>query len=392
MSLMKHNDHDPGIDFCALAQPGVRNLRPYPPGKPISELERELGISNIIKLASNENPLGTSPRALTAARLALDEVALYPDANGYVLKQKLSQLHQLAMERITLGNGSNDVLVLLAETFLAPGLNAVMSQYCFAVYPIATQAVGAQLRMVDALPESDSVMPLGHDLQAMLAAIDAHTRMVFVANPNNPTGTFVDAATLHDFIAAIPASVIVVVDEAYIDYVDAAQRCDASLWLDEFPNLVVTRTFSKAYGLAGLRVGYALSGASVADLLNRMRQPFNVNSVALAAAAAALDDHEFIATARAANAAGLAQLEQGCRQLALPTIPSRGNFILINMRGPAEPWYQQLLRAGIITRRVGNYGLSNHLRITIGSAEQNARLLDAMQQIAANADVAVRGT
>lgn len=380
---MQHNNSIESVDFCELAQPGVRDLQPYLPGKPISELERELGISNSIKLASNENPLGASPQALAAARQALDEVELYPDANGYALKHKLMQLHQIDMAQITLGNGSNDVLVLLAETFLAPGLNAVMSQYCFAVYPIATQATGADIHMVDALAESDADMPLGHDLGAMLAAINDRTRLVFVANPNNPTGTGVDATALREFVVAVPAHVIVVVDEAYTEYVADEARCDVCQWLGEFPNLVVTRTFSKAYGLAGLRVGYALSNPQIADLLNRIRQPFNVNSVALAAAAAALDDDDFIAASRAMNKSGMQQLEQGCRQLGLATIPSRGNFVLVNMGGPAEPWYQQLLRAGVITRRVGNYGLPDHLRITIGTGEQNARLLDAMRQITA---------
>ncbi|GAB4120882.1 MAG: histidinol-phosphate transaminase [Wenzhouxiangellaceae bacterium] len=389
---MKQNHSSNDIDFCALAQPGVRELNPYLPGKPISELERELGISNIIKLASNENPLGASPQAVAAAQQALEEVELYPDANGYALKQKLMALHGVGMDQITLGNGSNDVLVLLAETFLAPGQNAVMSQYCFAVYPIATQAAGADIRMVDALPESDPEMPLGHDLAAMLQAIDEHTRLVFVANPNNPTGTGVDADALRRFIAAVPSDVIVVVDEAYTEYVDAAMRCDASEWLAAHNNLVVTRTFSKAYGLAGLRVGYALSHPQVADLLNRIRQPFNVNSMALAAAAAALDDDQFIAASRAMNAAGMQQLQQGCRELGLVTIPSRGNFVLVNMGGAAEPWYQQLLRSGVITRRVGNYGLPNHLRITIGTGDQNERLLDALKQIAAAGARAAHGS
>lgn len=369
-------------NYCELAQPGVRNLKPYLPGKPISELERELGISNIIKLASNENPLGASPLAIAAAKQALEEIELYPDANGYDLKQKLLALHHVDMQQITLGNGSNDVLVLLAETFLAPHCNAVMSQYCFAVYPIATQATGAQLKIVPALAAEHPDMPLGHDLNGMLQAIDDATRVVFVANPNNPTGTAVAAAELRNFVAQVPEHVVVVVDEAYSEYVADADRCDASAWLADCPNLVVTRTFSKAYGLAGLRVGYALSNAQIADLLNRIRQPFNVNSLALAAASAALDDKAFIEASRAMNHAGLQQLQNGCQQLGLQTIPSRGNFVLVNMGGPADGWYQQLLRAGVITRRVGNYGLPDYLRITIGTSEQNTRLLEAMQQIA----------
>ncbi len=254
------------LDYNELAVPGVRQLKPYTPGKPIEELEREYGVSDSIKLASNENPLGASPRALEAVREAIDDLWLYPDANGYHLKAALAEKHGVDPSCITLGNGSNDVLVFLAQAFLAPGLKAVFSQYCFAVYPIATQMVGAEAAVAPALP-ADHPMALGHDLRAMYQRIDADTRLVFLANPNNPTGTWLSGERIREFLASLPGHVICVVDEAYTEYAESDQLGDASTWLEQFPNLVVTRTFSKAYGLAGLRVGYALSNPGVADLL-----------------------------------------------------------------------------------------------------------------------------
>lgn len=367
-------------DFTAFAVDGVKQLKPYTPGKPITELEREYGIADSIKLASNENPLGTSPKALAAIRGELDDLWLYPDANGYYLKQALAAKHGVDPDCITLGNGSNDVFVFLAQVFLRPGLEAVFSEYCFAVYPIVTQMVGAAASVAPALPP-DHPMALGHDLRAMYERVGSDTRMVFLANPNNPTGTWVDGRRLKDFIASLPDQVICVVDEAYADYVDAGRLGDASTWLAEFPNLVVTRTFSKAYGLAGLRVGYALSAPGIANLLNRVRPPFNVNSLALTAARAALDDNNFIERSRASNSAGLAQLQRGLEGLGLQVVPSAGNFVLVRFdRRPVEI-DEQLLRRGIIVRPVANYGLEEHLRITVGTREQNDRLLAALEEI-----------
>ena len=364
-------------DYKKLAVKGVQKLNPYIPGKPISELEREMGIDNIIKLASNENPLGSSPLAMKAMREVLDEIELYPDGNGFALKQALAAKHNVEMDCITLGNGSNDVLVLLAEAFLSPDLNAVYSQYCFAVYPIAIQAVGAVHKQIPALTwDSDS--PLGHDLQAMQAAIDENTRLVFVANPNNPTGNHLSEAELKSFIADIPKTTIVVIDEAYLEYSETNERVDASAWLQEFPNLVVTRTFSKAYGLAGLRVGYALSNPDIANVLNRIRQPFNVNSLALVAAESAINDVEFLQKSLEENAKGLQILEKTCQQLKLRYVPSKGNFLLIDFEQDAAPIYMDLLKQGIITRPVANYGLPNSLRITIGTQAQMLRLQQAM--------------
>lgn len=367
------------FDPKSLIAPSVRTLAPYVPGKPIEELEREYGIRDSIKLASNENPLGPGPLAIEAMRAAIEHVGLYPDGNGFALKAALAKKHACSPEAITLGNGSNDVLVLLAEAFLTPEVEAVYSQYAFAVYPIAVQAIGAIARIAPALPDTHA-MPLGHDLDAMRALVNAKTRLIFIANPNNPTGTFVDADRLHAFIASVPSSTLVVVDEAYVEYADDPRYPDASRWLAEFPNLVVTRTFSKAYGLAGLRVGYALSHPAVADALNRVRQAFNVNSIALAAARAALDDREHLQRSIAVTRQGLAQVRAGCDRLGIRHLPSQGNFVLLDLQRPALPVYERMLRAGVIVRPVANYNLPNHLRVTVGTPEQNQRMLDALEK------------
>lgn len=363
--------------FESLAAPGVRELAPYVPGKPPEQLEREIGIKDSIKLASNENPLGPGPRARTALAAALSGVGMYPDGSGHVLRSRLAEKHGVSLGQVTLGNGSNDILVLLAETFLTPGLAAVYSQYAFAVYPNAVQASGATARVAPAHPP-DHPMPIGHDPDAMLATLDSRTRMVILANPNNPTGTWLTAQELDALLRAIPPDVIVVLDEAYHEYSAAAGVPDGAQWLARHPNLVITRTFSKAYGLAGLRVGYALSHADLADLLNRVRQPFNVSVPALAAAAAALDDREHLDATIALNRAGIARLRAGLAALQVPAPASAGNFVLANLRRPATPVNDALLRQGVIVRPLANYGLTNHLRITTGTAAQNERLLTAM--------------
>jgi histidinol-phosphate aminotransferase len=260
-----------------LATAAVRAISPYVPGKPLSELEREYGIKDSVKLASNENPLGPGPRALRAIQNAIAEIGLYPDGNGFDLKLALAKHHRCGIERITLGNGSNDLLVLLPEAFLTLGSDAVYSQYCFAIFPIAVQATGATGKVAPAFAD-EHPMALGHDLEAMSRLVTERTRLVYVPNPNNPTGTWAQADPLKRFIASLPEATLVIVDEAYSEYVSDPSYPDASAWIDEFPNLIVTRTFSKAHGLAGLRVGYSVSSAAVADLLNRVRQPFNVNS------------------------------------------------------------------------------------------------------------------
>ena len=366
-------------DPSQFAAPSVRTLAPYVPGKPIEELQREYGVSDIIKLASNENPLGPGPKARAAIVAASTEIGLYPDGGGFQLKQALARKHGCAPECITLGNGSNDVLVMIAEAFLTPDAEAVYSQYGFAVYPIAVQATGATARVAPALPESHA-MAMGHDLDGMARLVTERTRVVFVANPNNPTGTWVEASALKAFIASISATTLVVLDEAYIEYVADASFPDSSRWLKEFPNLVVTRTFSKAFGLAGLRVGYALSSPAIADLLNRVRQAFNVNSIALAAATAALDDRDHLQKSVVVNRDGMGQVEAGLDALGLRRYPSRGNFILVDCGRPAGPVYESMLRQGVIVRPVGNYQLPNHLRITIGTPGQNRRMLEALRR------------
>src|SRR6056297_3273410 len=352
------------LDYSELAVAGVRELKPYTPGKPIDELEREYGVSDSIKLASNENPLGASPNALAAVRAALEDVWLYPDANGFHLKSALAERHGVATDCITLGNGSNDVLVFLAQVFLQPGLQSLFSQYCFAVYPIATQMVGAEAVAAPALAEDHPAMPLGHDLRALYERVGPDTRMVWIANPNNPTGTWLDGKRVQDFLASLPGNVICVVDEAYTEYAESDELGDASRWLERFPNLVVTRTFSKAYGLAGLRVGYALSNPGIADLLNRVRPAFNVNSLALVAARD-----------------GLVQLRDGLIELGAAVIPSVANFVLARFDRLGADLNEELLHKGVIVRPVGNYGLGNYLRITVGTEAQNRRLLKALGEM-----------
>jgi histidinol-phosphate aminotransferase len=363
-----------------LAVENVRTLAPYVPGKPIEELERELGIQGIIKLASNENPFGPSPNALAAMHATLSDAWLYPDGSGYLLKHKLAAKLGVSVEQITLGNGSNDVLVLLAEAFLAPGLEAVYSRYAFAVYPIAIQATGATGVIAEALPAS-SPMHLGHDLGAMRRAITDRTRLVFIANPNNPTGTYVGAHDLHAFIESLPPHVIVALDEAYYEYAGGLDIQDGMQWLAEFPNLVVLRTFSKAYGLAGLRVGYAVSHPSVAGMLNRVRQAFNVSSVALAGATAALDDEAHVTAAVRVAAAERVRVAAALQTLGTHCLPSAGNFLLMHAGPDARKRFDALLRAGIIVRPVVNYQLPEYLRVTLGTVAQNDRFLAAWQTV-----------
>jgi histidinol-phosphate aminotransferase len=368
--------------FLELAAPGVRALQPYQPGKPVAELERELGIRNAIKLASNENPFGPAPGAIAAAGAALQHIARYPEGSGHALVARLAKQLDVPAACITLGNGSNDVLDLVARVFLTPQHEAVFSRHAFAVYPISVQAVGATARVAPAHDGSRGPA-WGHDLDAMRALVGDNTRVVFIANPNNPTGTWLDESALEDFIAGLPAHVMVVVDEAYFEYVGAADYPDASRWLDKYPNLIVTRTFSKAYGLAGLRVGYALSHPDVAGLLNRVRQPFNVNMVAQAAALAALDDTEHLAQCVRRNHAGMQQLVAGFAELGLQHIESAGNFVCVDTGRPAADVYRALLQEGVIVRPVANYEMPNHLRVTVGRADENARFLAALAKVLA---------
>lgn len=366
----------------SVATAAVQGLAPYVIGKPIAELARELGIagSEIIKLASNENPLGPSPLALAAMRKSLEDVWLYPDGSGYDLKQALSRHHGVAPEQITLGNGSNDLLVLLAETFLDATRSAVYSQHAFAIYSLVVQATGARARVAPAHPATHP-MAFGHDLDAMLAAIDADTRLVFIANPNNPTGTWNRPEQLQSFLGRVPPDVIVALDEAYFEYSRRVDCPDGSELLGQFPNLVVLRTFSKAHALAGVRIGYSISQPDVADMLNRVRQPFNAGIPALTGAEAALKDGLQIERARQLVADGMLQIKAGLRGTGVKVYPSAGNFVLADVGPSGHAVYEGLLRRGVIVRPVAGYGLPRCVRITIGTAGQNDRLVAALAAV-----------
>ena len=361
------------VDVCERAPGYIRGIAPYQPGKPISELARELGLqeSSIIKLASNENPRGASPKAVDAMRAAIGETGRYPDGSAFALKEALSRRYGLSADRIVIGNGSNDVLEMAARAFLAPGSSTVYSEHAFAVYPLVTQATGATGIVV---PARD----FGHDLDAMGKAIRGDTRIVFVANPNNPTGTWIAPKRIRSFLEKVAADVLVILDEAYNEYLDADLRGDAVRWVEEFPNLVVSRTFSKAYGLAGLRVGYGLAHPQVADLMNRVRQPFNVSHIAQAAAVAALFDDEFVEQSRQLNRQGMNTLTEGFRRLRLSWIPSHGNFVSFKV-GQGTEIFRRLLSHGVIVRPIAAYGMPEYLRVSIGTEAENARFLSALE-------------
>ena len=358
------------------ANQGIAQISPYQAGKPIDELKRELGLTDIVKLASNENPLGCSPQAMCAMQDALAEVGRYPDGNGFNLKSTISQLFDVNMNQITLGNGSNDILELVARTFLAAGNSAIYSQHAFAVYPLVVQAVGA---VGIEVPAKD----FGHDLPAMAKAVRDDTRVIFIANPNNPTGTWFEEDAFDAFMKQIPWNVLVVLDEAYVEYFP--EQFDSLKFLKRHSNLLISRTLSKAYGLAALRVGFGLASADVSDLLNRVRQPFNVNSIALAAASAALQDQDFVEKSRQMNREGMAQLEAGLGELCLSWIPSRANFLSIKIakRGERDgiAVFNALLKKGVIVRPVTNYGMPDYIRVSIGLPSENQRFLDALAQV-----------
>ncbi len=350
----------------------VRALAAYVGGTPVEEVARELGLdpASIIKLASNENPRGPSPKVLAAISAAAAGLTRYPDGNGFALKRALSSRLGVDPDRIVLGNGSNDILELTTQAFLRPGDHAVYSKYAFIVYTLATQARGA-------LGIEAPARNFGHDLDAMHAALTPKTRIVFVANPNNPTGTWLTPDAVQRFIERVPKDVIVVLDEAYNEFLETRETTDAVAWLARYPNLVISRTFSKAYGLAALRVGYGVMDAAVADLLNRVRQPFNVNALAQAAAIAALDDRAYVDESRRLNQEGLRQLESGLDALSVPYVTSHGTFGLSEV-GDAAAVNRELLRQGVIVRPVGNYDLPDWLRVTVGLPTENERFLSAL--------------
>jgi len=353
----------------------IQKIAPYQGGKPITELAREmnLNVEDIVKLASNENPLGISPKADYAIQEAILDIARYPDGNNFALREAVSNKFSVAPEQIVFGNGSNDILELVARAYLSSDSEVIYSQHAFAVYPLVTQAMGAKGVVV---PAKD----FGHDLPAMLAAVTDKTSLIFIANPNNPTGTLLAKDALYAFLLQVPKNVLVVLDEAYDEYLSAEHKSQAIGWLKEFDNLVISRTFSKAYGLAGLRIGFGLCHAQVADMMNRVRQPFNVNSVAQAAAVASLADEDFVERSYALNQAGMAQLKQGFDQLGLTYIPSFANFISVKV-GDAATINQKLLQHGVIVRPVANYEMPEYLRVSIGLFSENAKFLDVLTKI-----------
>jgi len=369
----------------------VHAIAPYVGGRPISEVAREFGLSEnaIVKLASNENPLGMPESAKQAMLKAASDLGRYPDSNGFELKQVLSKRLGVPEEWITLGNGSNDILELTARAVAQAGDAVVFSKHAFAVYPLATQAIGAKAIEVPANAQ------YGHDLPAMLEAVLAlgeKAKLVFVANPNNPTGGYLQPDLIQAFLEKIPPHVVVVLDEAYNEYLSPEQRYDAIAWVRKYQNLVVSRSFSKAYGLAGLRIGYGIAQTALTDLLNRIRQPFNVNSLAQAAAIAALQDEAFLQKGYALNKAGYAQFTQAFAQMNLPYLPSSGNFVLVKVGNDDQAGMRvnrELLERGVIVRPVANYGLPQWLRISIGLPEENEICIKALAQILKDQTVSV---
>jgi histidinol-phosphate aminotransferase len=357
----------------------VRALAPYQAGKPIAEVAREFGLdeAKIVKLASNENPLGMPESAKQAMLAALADIGRYPDANGFDLKQAISAKYDVPQDWITLGNGSNDILELAAHALVQPGQAVVYAEYSFAVYALATQAVGGRPIVVAAAD-------YGHDLEAMAQAITSDTRLMFIANPNNPTGTFIPAAQIEAFLARVPQNVVVVLDEAYNEYLAPELQYDSIAWVRRYPNLLVSRTMSKAYGLAGLRVGFGIAQPTLTDLLNRIRQPFNVNSMAQAAAVAALNDADFLTRSARLNTEGYRQLTSAFDALGLQYVPSYGNFVLVKVGSDDAAGARvnlALLKQGVIVRPVGSYGLPQWLRVSIGLPEENAAFIAALKTV-----------
>ncbi|MDE0308247.1 MAG: histidinol-phosphate transaminase [Acidiferrobacterales bacterium] len=357
-----------------IVSSGLRSLRPYDPGKPIEELEREYGVRNAIKVASNENPLGASPKVIRLIANTSSQIHRYPDGSGHDLKNELAVRHNVGADQICLGNGSNDVLDLLARVFVKPGQEGVISRHAFIVYYLSLIYAHAKARVVDA-------KNYGHDLEAMANAVSDDTAIMFIANPNNPTGTWSTEGQLRQLLNKVPSQVIVVVDEAYAEYTEQPQYPDCTQWLADYPNLVVTRTFSKIYGLAGMRIGYSVSSPQINDLMNRVRHPFNCNSLAMSAALAALEDTDHTERSRQLNREQMQYLRNGFSQLQLDTIESVGNFICVDLNGPAIPAYESLLGLGVITRPVGGYEMPNHLRVSVGTEAENLRVMEAFEKL-----------
>jgi histidinol-phosphate aminotransferase len=361
-------------DYRILANPHIRDLTPYQPGKPIEELERELGITGSIKLASNENAMGPSPKAIQAATEALLKSHFYPDGGCFELKQSLGQFLGIDRRQLTIGNGSENVLEIIIKSYLGQEEEAVISEYAFLTISLLIKSYNGKIVKVPA-------KNYAHDIQAMIKAVTDKTRLVFIVNPNNPTGTYTTHTDLILLLESIPSNVMVVIDEAYYEYSDKPDYPNTLSLMSTYPNLIVTRTFSKVYGLAALRLGYAVSCLEVADILNRARLPFNVNAIAAIAARAALYDRDHILRTVQMNQQGMLQYEEELRKLSIEHIPSLGNFVTINVKQNAMVLYQKLLHQGIIVRPLVPYDLPSHLRITVGTVEQNERFFKALHHV-----------
>jgi histidinol-phosphate aminotransferase len=354
----------------------IRSLIPYEPGKPIEEVEREYGIANSVKLASNENPLGPSPKALAAIRANLEELHLYPDGDCFYLKNGLARKLGVLPEQVIFGNGSNEIIELAARTFMRAGDEAVMAEQAFVVYQLIVQAVGAKSKQV---PLRDYT----HDLSAIAEAISPQTRVVFLANPNNPTGTIFRRDEWERFLAKLSRDVLLIVDEAYFEYVQDAGYPDSLKYHQPDRAILTLRTFSKLYGLAGLRIGYGVGPKELIAMMQRVRQPFNVNAPAQWAALAALDDSDHVKRSLAVNRQGLEYLQSEFKKLGLPFVPSHGNFILVRV-GKGQEVFKQLLSQGVIVRPMGGYKFPEHVRVTVGTMDENRKFIEALEKVMQN--------
>jgi len=363
-----------GYDYKALANKYIQNLTPYQPGKPIEEVERELGIKNVIKLASNENPLGASPKALAAALMALQKAHIYPDGSYYTLCHELANFLKISPKQITVGNGSDSIIELIARCYLAPGDHAIISEYAFFIMALAVKISGA-------IPKIVPAKHYAHDIDGMLKAVDSKTRIIFVANPNNPTGTYINKKEFATLMQAIDPKILVVIDEAYYEYSKVDDYPDTVAVVNKYPNLIITRTFSKAYGLAGMRLGYAISSPEIADILNRTRLAFVVSSITVAAGIAALQDTEHLRQVQMLTIAGLQQIQDGLRKMNIDYISKLGNFITFDTKTDALKIYQELLLKGIIVRPLLPYNMPSFLRVSVGTPQQNSLFLQALEEV-----------
>ena len=356
----------------------IMSLKPYKPGKPIEELEREYGIKNSIKLASNENPLGPPASAVRAIKDAAENVHRYPDGGGFVLTRKIAEKVGVLSGNIVLGNGSDDIIGFLSRAFLAPGDEAVMTLPSFLMYDIMVKSAGATSVMI---PLQDASQSFGTDLDEMLKRITPKTRMIFLTNPNNPTGAIITKEAFESFFNAIPDGIVLVMDEAYIEFADKLQCVSGIDYLDNRVPVIVLRTFSKLYGLAGIRVGYGIMSEELAQVLHRVRQPFNVNSLAQAAAIAALDDEDYLKKTEMVISEGLDYLYKALDKLGIDYFPTQANFFLIDVKQDADVVFEKMLRQGVIVRSMCSYGYPEYIRLTVGLPEENRRFIDAFEKV-----------